>query len=432
MAIFYSYFFFLIFLFCCCCFVFKPQERLYAFKLALMGIGVYSLMAVLSWLSYVNSGNAFVLYPDQYYFYEVADSLANEKSWKQIFIDCFVERIHYEHEAILFWFGSIGHFANMYADGNSVLLQLIHVALTASLIPLLVYKLLLYYFSVRTSWRNAVVYLFYSYVLHYCAFLLRDIHIALFCLILLVLIHGRFSIMRLVGQLIAVWILSEMRAESGLIAMPLVLLYVFLPRKEQGAKAWKLWSVRIAVIAFGVLLSSTMLERLDSVAQSMTNYTSYTADAVGAGSAALQKLYSLPWGINYLGIVALSQMSPFPFWGIFRNVQNIYQCITLIGLGVAPMYWFHVNGVLIRSWLSRCVHIRIPIMVKWLLLFFVAFLFLNVFNMTIRRLICFYPIAFLGYVFCKEQLSVGQRTKMLWQNCSLYVILCVLYLIVMS
>lgn len=431
MAIFFSYFFFFIFILCCCRF-FKSQERLCAFKIVCMGVAVYSFVAVMSWMSYAISGNAFILYPDQYHFYDVADGLAQSKSWSQIFVDCFIDRIHYENEAILFWMGSIGYFANIYADGNSVLLQLIHVALVASLIPLTVYKLLLYYFPVRVAWENAILYLFMSYILHFCAFLLRDVHIALFCGILLVLVQGRFSVLKLILQLCVVWVLSEMRTESGMIAMLLVLLYVFLPRQNANIGVrWKLWGIRISVVLACVFFSASLLGRLDSVVDSMVNYTAYTADAVGTGSEALQKLYSLPWGLNYLGVVTLSQISPFPCWGIFRNVENLYQGITAIGLCTAPVFWFIVYFVLVKCWLSKWFQIRFPLLLKWLLLFFVVFLFLNVFNMTIRRLICFYPIVFLAYVFCKEQVNASQWRKMILQGVGMYSCLCVLYLVIM-
>lgn len=431
MAIIYSYIYIIGILLFFSISIFQSRDRVFALRVSFITLFVYGIYTLLAYLGYKNV-NDFFLYSDQYGFYKISCELGDYSSIKQLFISCFVDRIHIENEGAYFLMGLIGYVANMYFDGNSVLLQMLHVSFAASLIPLMIFKLLRYYFPSKESFYYALCYLFCSYIFAYSAWLLRDIHIALFSILLLILVHERFSLWILFLQFFIVVVLLEFRFESGLISFPLILLYVFIKRKDVfGYNKILLNLVRITAIVICISGLTFIVSKLMDVMFYMDNYVQYTENSLDQDNSGLGRIvYQFPWGIKHVCIVLYSQISSFPCWSTLVQARNVYEIFVGIVYMISPIFWFFINYMIIRVLFSCDIHI--PLMVKYLCVFYIAFLFLNTSNMNIRRIFCFYPIPFILYIQCVQQISLYKRRKFQYEAGRVYVVLCMCYILMKS
>lgn len=113
MAIIYSYIYIIGILLFFSISIFQSRDRVFALRVSFLALFVYGIYTLLAYLGYKNV-NDFFLYSDQYGFYKISCELGDCSSIKQLFISCFVDRIHIENEGAYFLMGLIGYVARVY------------------------------------------------------------------------------------------------------------------------------------------------------------------------------------------------------------------------------------------------------------------------------------------------------------------------------
>lgn len=384
---------------------------------------VYFLYAFLAYLGF-DGDNGFFKYSDEESFYEIGNALGKRGSIRMIFNDCFIERIHLEQEASYFLFGTIAYFANTFFDGNSVLLQIIHVSFFALSINLFVYKILSLYVNRSFAFRYTIYYLFFAQILSYSPWILRDIHIAFIFVIAIYLVHLKFSFTKLFLLIILQIITFELRFEHGFVFSFFPLLFIYGKEKFSRYRYLYILSVSAVIIGIAVLYYSVFLTALNKVTRTLDLYSEFTVlSAIESGGLGAL-IYRLPFGISHIARVLFSQIVPFPPWRGILYSNNFLQGIIEIIPGLSAVFWGYVIYVSVKD---RKYYSSLSFLTKLMMLFVIIFLFLNTANMNPRRLIAVYPIIYLFFVYIISKISRSQNNKNILNYAILYISLIAIY-----
>jgi len=371
----------------------------------------------------------FYFYPDQGYFYEIAQDLGRLNSIEAIFSACIIDNIYLESGGAHFLFGTIAFFANNYFDGNSVLLQSLWIVFVAILSNIFVFKVLKVFFSDALAAKYTIVFALASPILYYSPWLLRDVHITFLYCLAIYLSFRKLSITNSILFLVVFLITYYFRIEHSLVLLlfPIVHLYF---NKETNKLVMRLWPI---VIVLGISIVSILIfMQSQSISQALEGYyryDAYTSDSLddnGLGA----RLYNLPFGLKHFALVVNSQLTPLPPWIAINSSNNFYINITAILLGIVTIYWSYVFLFISFATLSKGIFAALP---KSFILFLgivLVFLILNTSNINVRRIMAVYPIIFMIYVYIKENNSKKIVLKNIHQKAvGTYILLLVTYII---
>lgn len=407
----------------------KKTEKKYVYRLWFSVALIYGLYAIIASLS--NEGENFLFsHSDQWKFYNLSDKLADSFSLSQIWKACFVDRVNGDNEGAYFLFGVVGYIGKHFFDGNSMMLQMICTSLFSSLIILLLYRLLLYYTNEKNAYNFALTYAILSCIFPNSAWILRDIHISLITLYILVLMHGNFSFTKLFLQVLASIVLMEFRFENGLFCLCMILMFTFVSSTSSYEK-WKIILARILILCCIAISFRMLLNQVGLISQSMEDYSDYKQSTVDNSGGLIGILYRLPVGFKELAVMVYSQLQPLPCWSSFPYAETTSQYIVAFARMISPLYWTYVWYVIIRCLRTKNRPL-LPFHLKILLGIFVLYLFLNTSEILVRRLMCFYPIVYATFVYYITRLSQKQHILYIWHSvvliCGLYLAYLVMYI----
>ncbi|MEB8329864.1 hypothetical protein OO009_10905 [Flavobacteriaceae bacterium KMM 6897] len=388
---------------------------------------IYALFSVVGYLDYVEI-NDFFLFNDQMPFYEFGDILSENASISQIFQDCFIHRIHEENEAAYFVFGVIGFVANTYFDGNSIFLQSLHISFLAMVLNLFLYKIILFHTNRGEALKYTLLFAFFSPLLFYSPWILRDIHIALLFAIGIYIMHTQFSIKRLLLFIPLIVVTLEFRLEMGLFCffMPVYYIY-FRGKKHRNYKLLVASFIFIGIAVSGLALNF-LIRSIDETLGSFEGYSNYTEENLGDGLGAM--LYELPAGLKQIAITFFSQITPFPAWGKFLVSETIYEYVIAFVEFCGAVFWSCLFLFMAFSFTSSRVRKNLSKENIVVIIIILAFLLGNSSEMNTRRILCIYPLIFIIYLNIRQMLP--KRKRMYYSNSSiaLYSALSVIYFFV--
>ena len=422
------YLFFILSCLCISHIIFEAiTERKRALKIFIISSSSYFLFALFAYGTYVTNNNSF-FYPDEENFYEMSQYLGRLPDVKSIFDTCFINPAYLiltENQGAYFYFGSISYFANQYLGGNSVLFQILNVSFLAALIPVFIFRILIYFVSLKSAFRASIIFVFCSYVFYYSPWLLRDIHIALLYAIGLSILFSPFKVYRLIILCILVFITVSFRMEHGLFMLFIPLLYAYEQTKYN-----KVTHYIFVAIALGACMAigSVVISKLIIIQATFDHYVDYTQEASEEGGLG-KYILRLPMGINQIVTVLYSQMSPFPSWNLATNARDFLQFIIGLIQMIAPAFWFVVWFCVIQMIRFKDYRKMLPNILIFSGLVFCFFLLANSSNINPRRLICMYPVLYLFFIIAKEKYPLYIKRKMK-QGLKVYLVFCFIYLIV--
>ena len=362
----------------------------------------YVLLAINHYLGYEADWSLFTNeWLDEYKFYLKSEE-NKHLPIRAIFVDSFVQRTHLEYGGYVFYISLLSSIATTYFDGNHLLLQFLGTAIFGILISVVMFKMLALYLDSRKAFYYTLVFMLFSVFSTYSVSLLRDMQIAFFfmCGFYLILnddVKNKF--LSLVLMLVINFLIWQLRFEHGLFFSLMVLYFCFKVFKRNRLVLAPLGLLAIAL--FFVVSLTYMGEALNTV----DRYTSWTQEKVEDKEDSFGRyIYQLPPVAKELGIVFNSQIQPFPSWLSVVSAENIYKFISGLLKVIYAFFWFIVMFSLVK-WLvieRKFVLIKGELLV--LSLICLLFLLLNTSNMTVRRIMVFYPFIYLIYVYIREQL----------------------------
>ncbi|MFB9057052.1 hypothetical protein ACFFU9_09895 [Mariniflexile ostreae] len=385
---------------------------------------IYTLIAILSYLDFINGNMMFFKHPDQFHFYEVADELGKKSNLYEIFYDCFIDRIHDEQEASYFYFGSLALIANSFLDGNSVLFQSIHVSFFAILINLFLYKILLFYINRKTALKYTLYFLLFAYILSFSPWILRDIHIALLFTIAIYIVHLEFSIKKIFILLILQLIVFEFRFENGMIFSFFPLLFTYNNAKKSRYRGLHITLICLVLLAGVAKYSTSLIANILHSTDTLERYNELSSTSADESGGVGKMIFKLPIGAKQIASVVISQISPFPPWNDINKSETFIQGVIGFISGLAPLFWGFVFFTSVKYYKY---YKTLSFLTKSLVLFAIIFLFLSSANMLVRRLIPVYPIIYMFFVYVISKLSKKQIRKNISTYTMIYSGLLVVY-----
>lgn len=401
--------------------------RQYLFKIGGLVLLFYGVYLAVAWTS-VTPEEFFYKYPDQYHFWEKCEDLAISSSIGDIFKDCFIYRIHLEQEAIYFWFGLIGYFANKFLGGNNVFLQMYWVSFFCILINLIVARLALLFTDDKTAFKWTLVFAGCSFLLGYSPWLLRDVHIAFFFTLGLLLLFRGMTLWGMGLQVLILIALYQLRYESCFLYLPVLGYYVWYAGKNATSRVL----FRIGVVLGGICGFAGMVGFLLSFVEQVLNtgggYNEWTTEMAAEGGLT-RYIYMLPAGIRHFFVVVYSQMTPFPFWTPVLACRTPSQFL-LEGINaLSPIIWPYIAFF---TAYSACSFRRLrssPLLIKFIAAYSVLFLVANSMNIHFRRLLCVTPIIFLLFLYFQGRTAPEDRSRFQGMFALFYFGGCVLYVL---
>ncbi|MBD0778096.1 hypothetical protein HPE56_09855 [Maribacter sp. ANRC-HE7] len=400
------------------------RDRLNLLKIFFSSYVAYVLFSLVSYLDY-NAINDFFLFPDQTLFFEVGETLGKGTGLSQIFQDCFILRIHEENEGAYFIFGLIGFVANKYFDGNSILLQSLHVGFMAMILNLFLYKTIRFHTYRSEALKFALLFAFFSPLFFYAPWILRDVHIALLYAIGIYMMHTRFTIKRLLLFIPLIIVTLEFRLEMGLFSffMPVYYFY-FRGKKHRNYKFLLTSFIFVGVAVFGMILNF-LVTSIEATLKSFESYSSYTEENLGGGLGAM--LYELPVGLKQLAVTFFSQIMPFPAWGKFLVSETSFEYIISLIECCGAIFWSCLFLFMTFAFTNKKVRKHLSKENIVMLVIALVFLLGNSSEMNTRRILCIYPLIFILYLNIRHMLPKRKRMYYSYSSIALYSALSVIY-----
>ncbi len=364
-------------------------------------------------------------YSDETYFYPTLSSLASEKSIAAIWQKTIITHSHRDYEGFFLIHGSIAYLAQKYFEGNSIVLQSIWVAFFGVLTNLFIYKLFRFYFYENKAFNLTLIFALFTPFVFYMPWILRDIHIVLLYSIALYFVHKNTSLLNIVILLIISFITIEFRFENGLLLLIFPVLNTFINSDyQQNVKKYfpTILSFSVLIVYYAVTIEEqNVITSIDKIAV----YSEFTDESLNDGLGA--KLYGLPIGIKQLAIVVNSQFTPMPPWFLLREYKGfiIGSLIMLINTS----FWsiLILIGLLLTT--KKKILKKMPTSLKYVALFGVLVLFVNSPNLTIRRVLCIYPVFYLWVVYMISLLSNTYLKQLRYKSTIIYCGMLIFYVI---
>jgi len=382
----------------------------------------YFIYSLFLYIDYKNQGG-FSTFPDQNYFYNVANSTKEFSTLIDGLKSITSQRIHSESYAVHILSGTIAYFSEKHLSGNSVLLQSFVVACFATFTNIFLYKTLRFYVDKKAALTYTLLFAFLSVNFAYSPWLLRDIHVLFFYTLGFYLAHKRFRLTTLLLFLVLQLIVVNLRPVSGLAFTFFPLLYIY----TKGSKHKYKYLIYVLLALFVLLFSIKFFSLINSATNKLINYQTFTENTLSSSDGIGASLLKLPIGLKQIAIATVSQIQPFPFWGGIESAETLFECISTLIFGAAGVFWFYVIFVSVISFIKN--KNNLPTILFLALVFFCVFILGNTSNMHSRRIMAVYPIAYTFFVYSQIHYNtVSSKKKTMKLFAVFYVFLLVLYI----
>lgn len=398
----------------------NKTQRLPALNLFFIVFSIYVLLAINYFLGYQANWEVFSQdWRDEYKFFLITER-NQYLTINQLFIDIFVNRDYLEYAGYVFYISTISSISNSLFDGNHLLLQMLGTVVFGVLTSVVLFKIFNLYFEQKKAFYYVLVFMLFSVFNYYTSSLLRDVFIAFLytCGFYLILSDRRksklssFIVILLINAL--VW---ELRFENGIFFGILTSYFVFKNFRSN----------KIVLSVFGllflVLVFKYSLPYLNKAVNTIDRYSDFTSVSVEAKQDSLGRyIYRLPPVAKQTAAIINSQVQPFPSWLMLYEAENIHRAISGILQIFHAFFWFIIFFSLVK-WGG--VEKKFNILKNELLvlsLICLIFLFLNTANITIRRIMAFYPFIYFLYAFIRER-SVSDKNKLKTTLMAMYIYL---------
>jgi len=378
----------------------------------------YHMLFIYYGIQYIYSSNHIVI--DEIKFFSMSnDVIAVIKRGFSLFDLANMYEYH-ELPAQAYNTGHLAIIANALGN-NSILIQKLFIVFISALIPALLFNFLKKFMTEYEAFISTFIYGFFIFITYYSALLLRDIHVALTYMIVILLIFEKKSITNFILLNIILFISFYLRFETGIFLIMISSIYYIDIIKSKSFIS-KIIFLFILFIIIGYLIYS--FDLINLFLNLLNSTTTHGIENAQAGSLGVL-LNKLPFGINYIAKMLFSQLQPFPAWIAFRDF-GLFQIFYFI----SGIIWFFVfcyflYGIFILKILNH-------IDKKLLYLTFFSILYILLISSTeglVRRLMAVYPAIYLISVLTFLKLDVIYRYKILFNGILSYILITILYFI---
>lgn len=235
-----------------------------------------------------DSLNIFKTGGDEHDFYEIANEARGFKTFSDIFNDIFFVSV-VENQGYVFYLRALSYISYNFFDGNHVVLQMLGSSLFGCLLAVILFKMLICYFSARKAFKYTITGFFISPFFYYSLMVLRDIHVAFVFSVMSYIVMRPYRVKGLIWLIVFMSIAFFLRMESGILSVAFLLIYVYMKSKNKLLVAASL-AIVVIVFVFYTVAGNDLMEDILDVNEHYMNRT----EDMGESSA----LVSLPHPIR--------------------------------------------------------------------------------------------------------------------------------------
>lgn len=347
--------------------------------------GTFSILATYTlWShSYIqNPLSDYFINIDQLLFYK--ESLALSRlDIENLFSKCFLQFRYSESPLAFALFATLVKWAQALGVSDLLLFVKLNVVFIASLIPVLIYRIInLYRPPSKQDLQAIFLFVLCSPLLSLAGQMMRDIHVCFLytCIFFFSLRNHKYDWLLILLLIVATYFF---RVESGLFALSFLVVLSFR-HFQSGSPLTKALFALVGIMAIGLILPillNTMTQTLDGYTARSLKFAS--KDSLGA------QLTHLPFPLDALSKMAFAQLLPFPLWLPISGRQS-YDVLRVVEC-VMPFFWLPIFLTTIWIlWTRRDKMTREHLHYAILALLFLFLTSASEFNP--RRLFAIYPV----------------------------------------
>lgn len=390
----------------CVCVSKHTTHSLRLFKLWSVIYIIYALYAIITDCYVENPFTTFFISRDQMFFYKSAINVC-DLSVIEIFRTCFSTFEYSELPLAIAWFGCLAKFANIIGVDNILLFEKLNVCFFASLIPIYIYKTIL--FRVKDSnriSRQIFYFAVFSPLLCLSAQLLRDIHVCFMYTLMAYVALKPVCRFRYVYLILLCYIAFSLRVENGLFAIIFftIPLYQYYERSSTSTRA-----ILMILCVVGLVFSISAILKIKSIMDDTLDLYTTQSIAKASSDSLGVKLNYLPFPLNTISKTIFAQFLPFPLWLPFLsndsyNYLRIVECLT-------PFYWIPILWSIMLN-INFIVKDRDRLVLLMIIISLLYLLLCSSGEFGTRRLLAIYPLIFISYIMLQNRSYISTfRTR---------------------
>ena len=382
----------------------SDKELRDTFTIFLLTVFFGSILALFVNFDFIHNDTPF-LYPDQVHFFEQAQIISLEKSFKA-FMSKSLSGEYGEYSMAYAIFGGLGYIDKLISGTVNFFPLLLSVVYTTALIPVFLYHILKLYFPIGFVFKATLFYGLLTPIMAYSGYLLRDMHISLLTIIAFYWIVRDIRVDRVIGLILLIPIIAGFRVANSFLILAMIIIYLF------AGKTSKFIRFIFLLIASGILIyfSDLLFGGIESTQNRLSGYIELTSDAIEDSSGIGRYLYQLPIGLRELAVTIFT-LSAFPFWSTITFASTLPQYVTVIFSFITNIgSFFILVGVMLnlKSIWIKTSRSKNKILL-YLFLLSLLFLLINTANMTFRRIVCIIPFIYIPFLLVYYELSEKQK-----------------------
>lgn len=338
---------------------------------------------------------------DQYRFWLFSQEGFNVGSISQLFTQCIIDNVYYENGGYYFYICTLNYLAQLLFGENGyqcMMLQLTGTAIPGALVGVFMMPIFDKY-CIETPRRKVLIFLILSAVLVESTKIHRDMHIALAYSITfyLGLVKGNKPL-SICLQFLVAYITYYFREQHGLLMVAIIFFNFYINTDSR----YRLLSLlACGLVAIGTVMYYGVF--LHTLRDTNSYYEQYLANQMadyqgGVGGI----IQALPSPLRQVCMVLQSQFSPCPPWFGYTRIISWEGLVQATFICISSIFWFKV------FYLCSCFYYKkyreLPHELMLYFLVFLGYICLNISNLEARRLLAFYPIAYLVFVYFKQHI----------------------------
>jgi len=366
----------------------------------------YTLFAFGVFLYKIHYNLEYVRASDQLFFYNLAERLGENPDFSSIINYGFLQMLNHGSGGYTILTGAISFIANHFIDGNQLLLHLFTISFFSSFSIVVLFRILVNYFSKQKAKKYALLFGFFSYLFYYSGFMLRDAVIAFLFMQAIYLLHNtKFTYSVLFRLIILAFLTFSFRYEDGLFMLLFIGLYLWKTDTNYKKRIAQLTLIIIMITS--VTLVRSTFNQISFKREQRQEYFSSKLSENKSGLAA--ELYKLPPILKEVSVSAFVLINPFPFWAIFSGKAGD---VIFLNYSLAGIFWYFVNGFILFALIFKSKKLKIETWIKIVLITAYSFILLNAFyEIQLRRIMAIYPLIYISFLYLYNKTSIKLRKQ---------------------
>lgn len=254
------------------------EELFYSVKTFCFVFWIYAACAFFAVYFYRVSGEEFLFCIDQNSFLKFSNWALEEGSVWGIVQDTYFSKSDFWADVALFRCaqGIVAYLSHTYLGGHCPEVLVAFSYGFSAFVPIFLYKILVFKLSFRDAFKYALLFAAFSHLLYYSALIIRDIPVLFVFTMAFWFFLREFTFARLVGIGIMLLCAFSLRPESGILFLPLAIMYVWSKTQGRAFRVPLLGLGAVSGILVLLFMGGRILSSLSGYADIASGYADFT------------------------------------------------------------------------------------------------------------------------------------------------------------